>query len=641
MGNKQKLASFCRLCLTKTENRVPVFDNDSVLIELLRLVDIQIERRQEPDAVVCFDCVVTLEGFDQFKSQCHVSDELLKSIPPREESSGEGSEEEDLDCDYLIEHNTSDTNEGVIEEELLEEIPVNQNIRKSPVKKKAKALPELPRAKKAKTMTKDDDSTDDDWFKPLNPKTDPKTNKVFLTEEDKTELYSKIHEFVDNLNEEEFEAECEAMNVSKRTTSGPSVDELQVLRKSYPKNLHFEKCTRSKHFTLVYYGERFHGALFTDRYTYWQCYGRRKHRCPAQVVVLNDYQQIERRYEHTHDELTCAEGKIYSPRQALPELFKACREVVIGKRMRRRKEVLKRQKYLKALKDIEQSEPIVTQEEVVFDPNSTIVVDELQIDESNISIPQTKQEQYGEQESIEEYSLIESDYEYEDNTETKGNHEPKEVSEKVETKTEADANKSQSNESVNTSPKVKVETITSPKVKDDAQQTAKTGTVGLLELADSYPDYFHFEKSSRVEGFALIFYGERYQGAIYTENYTYWQCCWRRKHKCPAQVCVTNDYQKFERRYEHTHEDLQTVEGSIYTPLEALPHIFEKTKTMIRRKKERIERNKKVGKKKNLKVKREESSDDDDDDDDDDDEQYEIEVDEELAEDVNESMEDE
>lgn len=130
------------------------------------------------------------------------------------------------------------------------------------------------------------------------------------------------------LDLEQIEQECDALNVPKRPSGGPTLEEMLVLQDSYPDYFFFEKGPRSIYFTLVYYGERFHSALFTERYTYWQCRHRRKYRCPAQVCVTNDYKTLERRYEHSHPELPDKEGQAFTPMEALPELFEACRKIV-------------------------------------------------------------------------------------------------------------------------------------------------------------------------------------------------------------------------------------------------------------------------------------------------------------------------
>lgn len=98
-------------------------------------------------------------------------------------------------------------------------------------------------------------------------------------------------------------------------------------------------------------------------------------------------------------------------------------------------------------------------------------------------------------------------------------------------------------------------------------------------LAKSYPDYFHFEKSPRSVNYTLVFFGERFNSARYGINYTYWQCAHRRKYKCDAMLRTTNDYTAFERRFHHTHKEITVKESVIFTPHEALPHIFKITRS--------------------------------------------------------------
>uniref|UniRef100_A0A8D8B4Y3 (northern house mosquito) hypothetical protein n=1 Tax=Culex pipiens TaxID=7175 RepID=A0A8D8B4Y3_CULPI len=103
----KSLASFCRLCLTKTASKVPVFGGDQENVtNLLALIELSINPETESDAVLCFDCVVTLETFLQYKDQCHVNDAFLKTLPPKDsaEDSEASEEEEDavaMECDIL------------------------------------------------------------------------------------------------------------------------------------------------------------------------------------------------------------------------------------------------------------------------------------------------------------------------------------------------------------------------------------------------------------------------------------------------------------------------------------------------------------------------------------------------------------
>lgn len=106
----------------------------------------------------------------------------------------------------------------------------------------------------------------------------------------------------------------------------PSANELQPLKDSYPDYFHFEKGPRSLYFTLVYYGERFNSAIYGGSQTYWQCAYKRKFHCPAVVHVSNDYTRFQRRFEHTHDDQQekASELELFTPRQALPAVFRIC-----------------------------------------------------------------------------------------------------------------------------------------------------------------------------------------------------------------------------------------------------------------------------------------------------------------------------
>lgn len=105
----------------------------------------------------------------------------------------------------------------------------------------------------------------------------------------------------------------------------------------------------------------------------------------------------------------------------------------------------------------------------------------------------------------------------------------------------------------------------------------------VLVLADSYPNFFHFEKGPRTVHYTLIFHGERYNSALYTRHHTYWQCYHRRKYRCKARICATNDYKHFERRHTHTHGKLPEKTGTVFTPQEALPEIFEVCRNFIKK----------------------------------------------------------
>ncbi|XP_058835013.1 uncharacterized protein LOC131692151 [Topomyia yanbarensis] len=296
MGNKTRLASFCRLCLTKTQNKVPVFSEDNTVENLLQLIEIQVNQGVEPDAVVCYDCVVTLEGFFQFKEQCHVNDDFVKNIPVVDETSNYEEDEDEADnYDYIEEEDVEDNEHSEPIDELEEKVTIEELV--------------IPKSKRKASQS---------------PKMAPtaKVGKISSKSMDADEVASKF----------------------PRKAHGPTIEEMQVLEDSYPDFFYFEKGPRTVYFTLVFYGERYHSALFTERYTYWQCKHRIKYHCPAQVCVTNDYKVFERRGEHTHGDLPFKEGKIFTPLQALPELFAACRKVVLRSRTKRRQKLLEKHK---------------------------------------------------------------------------------------------------------------------------------------------------------------------------------------------------------------------------------------------------------------------------------------------------------
>ncbi|XP_039437389.1 uncharacterized protein LOC120418924 [Culex pipiens pallens] len=329
MSKPVRLASFCRLCLVKSNaSKVSIFEDQSgSVLDLLKLIELEINATEEPNAVICFECVVTLEGFQQFKEQCHTNDEFLKTVPP----AGEGEEEEEdaascasseLSCHFLEDDPIGVEEEGDDDGVGLEILNADSEPEEGLVLDEEEVCDE-PKAKKAKVALK---------------KSVPK------------------------LDLEEIDRQCKEHNIKvHRKVEGPTLDDLQVLKDSYPDYFYFEKGTQARYYKLVFYGERFHVSNFTERYTYWMCMHRKKRNCPAQICVRNDYGEFERRHEHNHGELKEKEGKAFTPRQALPELFEICRSRVLHKTAMRRKKILERK-----LKELEEGPD--TDEEVNSKP---------------------------------------------------------------------------------------------------------------------------------------------------------------------------------------------------------------------------------------------------------------------------------
>lgn len=351
MSQDRVLASFCRLCLNKTKDKVPVFGKDEVnMIQLLMLIELDIDPDQEPDAILCFDCVVTLEGFFQFKEQCHENDEYLKTLPV--EDCVEASDVIEVDTDFLVEVDLSRNTVDSEEEGLVEDYDFHEQT-PSPEKPVPVKSPEkqTPRPKRQKL----DNGSSSKIPELKQVVARDKANKIVLKP-----VNVKRYDTPAVLDPNEIERECAELNIRKREMEGPSIAELQVLRDSYPDYFYFEKGPRSLYFTLVFYGERFHSATYSDRYTYWKCIHKRKFRCKALVVCTNDYAEFERRYEHSHGELEEKEGLVqYTPRQALPALFQICRWFVEQRHARRRKQLLERKKLR-----LESGEDLVVEEEI-------------------------------------------------------------------------------------------------------------------------------------------------------------------------------------------------------------------------------------------------------------------------------------
>ncbi|EDS37848.1 conserved hypothetical protein [Culex quinquefasciatus] len=289
MSKERHAESLCRLCLTKTKDKVPIFGKEeSNVINLLMLIELDIDPDQERDAIVCFDCIVTLEGFFQFKEQCHENDEYLKTLPSKASVDSTAIDEPRMQCDFL-----DSEEEGLVEDYYgLEESTLKREAPGGRSKKKG--------AKRLRSAVLDPD---------------------------------------------EVERDCVKFKIRKCPSDGPTLADLQILRDSYPDYFYFEKGSRSLYFTLVYYGERFNSATYSERYTYYKCIYRRKHNCKALVVARNDYSQFERRYEHSHGELEERSGlEEYSPRQALPEVFRICRQILAQKTAQRRNASVERKK---------------------------------------------------------------------------------------------------------------------------------------------------------------------------------------------------------------------------------------------------------------------------------------------------------
>lgn len=288
-----RTAPFCRLCLSQTENKVPIFGRDETnILNLLTLIELDVDLDSEPEAAVCFDCIVTLEGFFQFKEQCHVNDDLIKSLPPEKD---DGSDEECLGDNEVVKPTARTTYESSEEEGLVKDF--DETVTPS----KASTVRSKPDAKRAKLeVAQPGHSRKALQFKP-----------------------------------DELEKIAQDLSIAE-------LDKLQALQDSYPDYFHFERGARSNYYTLVYYGERYNSATYNATHTLWQCANRRRFQCPARVYVTNDYTEFERRLEHTHgDVIEKEQYDLFTPKQALPEIFKLCRQYIIRRKAKTRRQVLR------------------------------------------------------------------------------------------------------------------------------------------------------------------------------------------------------------------------------------------------------------------------------------------------------------
>lgn len=575
MSSPVRLASFCRLCLSKTKDKVPIFANGDMLDNLLHLIEIQIEQEEEPDAVVCYDCVVTLEGFHQFKEQCHVNDEFVRTVPPKLDCSASSAELGERVGDES-EEDEDNQDEAFLREDKLEE---DDHLELSEAEE---VFQERPRrkvaAKKKKKVVK-------------TPKKSPPRKPV-------TKQVSK--------------ASVSKKPIKKEPTQPQStvkLDDLQVLADSYPDYFYFEKGARSIYYTIVFYGERYNSALFTERYTYWQCTHRRRFQCPAQVVASNDYKSFERRYEHTHRQLADKEGQAFTPHEALPEIFQICKRIVLQKRA---KNVRPKSSFEDKFQEFATDTKVENDDDdepdeadsLVNESKESLTADDSDDEDYVASRSRPKRQikpnaRYAAEGSLPKKRAVEPQSKPKKKQTIEKNKSKKQSADetsksRVAVKREQeikDMDTSDSEDHTEEEEEEEEEELDLAKIEEECEalKVPKKPSSGpsldeQLVLADSYPDYFFFEKGPRSIYFTLVYYGERYHSAMFTEHYTYWQCRHRRKYKCPAQVCVSNDYKMFERRYNHTHPDLPDKEGQAFTPTEALPELFEACRKVVLRK---------------------------------------------------------
>lgn len=327
MSQEKRLASFCRLCLIRTQNRVQLFgqEDEVNLMSLLKVIELDIDPKAEPDAVVCYDCIVTLEGFQQFKEQCHTNDEYLKTLPPKDSAEGsevsEVDELEIIDGDYLLEEEEelepqieNSEEEGRVEEDddsWYEEPPP-----------KRKASMESFKVKRLKTTN---------YGRPESPADPLDVKQSGRVRKPTPKVQASTKTAVQKIIEKPKRKKLEPIELPE-----PAPEDLPPLKDSYPDYFHFEKGPRSLYYTLVFYGERFNSAIYSPNQTYWQCAYKRKFQCPAVVTVSNDYVDFERRYKHSHaEQRESGEFELFTPRQALPEVFRIAWQKLTEKKLRR------------------------------------------------------------------------------------------------------------------------------------------------------------------------------------------------------------------------------------------------------------------------------------------------------------------
>lgn len=252
---------------------------------------------------MCFDCIVTLEAFLQFKDQCHVNNHYLKTVPSKndaEESEASGEEEEEdedeedededaMDCDFLDEDD-ADGSETIDSEE--EGLVAELEPPRSPVKRTLSLSP--------MKMTEIDPLDITKCLRKQTAKPECSQKKTVDVPKKPVLEIPKLPELPE-----------------------PTEEDLPKLQDSYPDYFHFEKGKKSRYFDLVYHGKRFNSAIYGTCNTIWQCAHRRKYRCSAVLQVSKDYTNFEPRNEHTHGNLkTKGESELFTPQQALPIMFR-------------------------------------------------------------------------------------------------------------------------------------------------------------------------------------------------------------------------------------------------------------------------------------------------------------------------------
>ncbi|XP_053687834.1 uncharacterized protein LOC128737255 [Sabethes cyaneus] len=524
---------FCRLCLVETRNRVVIFPRECTVEnrvqKLLKLVEIELSSKTEPDAVLCFECLATLEEFYKFKKQCHENDEHMKSLNRTSNKP-------------LLVAQATDT--GI------------KHTNKPKMHEKKERI---------------SDASD------ISPKNFNKQYQAFIGSQkfDTNVTFEEEHADI-TLKEEAF------FKASSKTFGLAELNKMLVLSEPYG-NFHFEKTPRSNYYNLVYNGERYNSALFTARFTYWQCIYRKKHFCKAQICCTNDYKHFEKRHTHSHGALPEKSGIIYQPTQALPEIFEICR-AQFKKKLGGQRQIVegKKRKHIETINTTESSSNAhseYVEEEVIIDdelPNSTEFIDISGGDGEYIIETLDESEEDLPADNSGDYAATSEEL-----------HDDDDANDNVVSKSTPDSYSKKSNP-----PKQNRKSVTKPShaaendgnketqfyLTIDPQVMGKTDFSNPV-LAESYPDYFHFEKNPRSVNYTLVFFGERFNSARYGVNYTYWQCAHRTRYRCSAVLRTTNDYTAFERTQHHTHGEVTVKKKIVFTPREALPDIFKITRS--------------------------------------------------------------
>ncbi|XP_053685868.1 uncharacterized protein LOC128735407 [Sabethes cyaneus] len=280
----KKHVAVCRLCATETWNRVAIYSrvnpSDNRVEELIKLVGIEVNRKTEPKAVVCYECFTTLEEFYRFKIQCQENDKRMRN-----------------NCQKSVDSKALDQNTKQDETTHSGETSGNGQTNEKISNAKVETV--------------------------VSPGNSSTQNKAVISSQGAAD-----NEVLEGVNmEDEYSKVTGYSKIPTRLIGLSALNKMLVLSESYGKFFHFVKRSRSIYYDLVFEGEHYNSALFTPRITSWQCIYRKKLNCKARICCTNDYKHFEKKRPHSHGILLPKKsGVVFQPAEALPDIFKICRQ---------------------------------------------------------------------------------------------------------------------------------------------------------------------------------------------------------------------------------------------------------------------------------------------------------------------------